>query len=58
MKYTIKHNYYSSVIVSVEAENAEQARMLADTKMANMADTEMAEQLFDNRVLEGTETDV
>lgn len=58
MKYTIKYNYYSSVNIEVEAENAEQARMLADTKMANMADTEMAEQLFDNRVLEGTETDV
>lgn len=57
MQYTIKYMYYTSVSVSVEAESEEQAEIIAENKMHEMTDAEMAQHLFDNRVLEGTEVE-
>ena len=57
MQYTIKYLYYTSVSVSVEAENEKQAKIIAENKMHEMSDAEMAQHIFANRVLEGTETE-
>lgn len=57
MQYIVKYLYYSSVNISVEAESEEQAKIIAENKMHEMSDAEMAQHIFDNRVLEGTEVE-
>lgn len=57
MQYIVKYLYYSSVNISVDAENEEQAKIIAENKMHEMSDAEMAQHIFDNRVLEGTEVE-